>query len=137
MINAHNEWDPLEEVLVGDVVGAVYPPYTPITAANGDPKWLASYAGLAVEDELVVEAVVQRARRPVGVGLDGVQRGGRLAQVPELDRVVVGAREHHVRLVRVVVEPSDPLAVCVGDGVCGLPCAHIQRQQPFIAPQSQ
>ena len=59
MINAHNEWDPLEEVLVGDVVGAVYPPYTPITAANGDPKWLASYAGLAVEDELVVAASEQ------------------------------------------------------------------------------
>lgn len=62
MVNSQNEWDALEEVLVGDVVGAVYPPFTPITAANGDPRWLASYAGLAVEDELVVAASEQLSR---------------------------------------------------------------------------
>ena len=28
VVNAHNEWDPLEEVIVGIVDGAMIPPWT-------------------------------------------------------------------------------------------------------------
>lgn len=51
-----NEWDPLEEVVVGSVLGAMYPELSPILAANGEPGWLAHYQGLMMEDELIEAA---------------------------------------------------------------------------------
>ena len=33
VVNAHNEWDPLEEIIVGVVEGARVPPWEPITPA--------------------------------------------------------------------------------------------------------
>ena len=56
---SYTEWDPLEEVIVGSVQGAVYPEYGPILAANGDPAWLEHYAGAFVEEELVEQATEQ------------------------------------------------------------------------------
>ncbi len=53
IVQSYTEWDPLEEVIVGSVQGAVYPPYGPILAAHGDPRWLLHYQGTLVEEELV------------------------------------------------------------------------------------
>ncbi|MEO1273055.1 MAG: amidinotransferase [Myxococcota bacterium] len=59
VVRTFTEWDPLEEVIVGTVQGAVYPEYGPILAANGDPAWLEHYAGAFVEEELVEHATEQ------------------------------------------------------------------------------
>ena len=56
-----NEWDPLREVIVGSVQGAIYPDYGPIAAANGDPTWLQHYQGAFVEQDLIDLAEEQLA----------------------------------------------------------------------------
>lgn len=59
---SRNEWDPLEEIVVGSVQGAIYPEYGPIAAAMGEPRWLQHYQGAFVEEELVAEAEAQLDR---------------------------------------------------------------------------
>src|SRR5262245_65458922 len=51
VVQSFNEWDPLEEVVVGTVLGAVYPECGPILAAAGEPEWLWHYQGAHVEEE--------------------------------------------------------------------------------------
>ncbi len=55
-VSTHTEWDPLEEIIVGSVQGAIYPHYGPIAAAIGDPRWLVAYQGAFVEQDLIDEA---------------------------------------------------------------------------------
>ena len=55
-VNSFNEWDPLEEVIVGTVAGAMYPECGPILAANGEPEWLWHYQGEFMEEEYVEAA---------------------------------------------------------------------------------
>jgi glycine amidinotransferase len=52
-VQSFNEWDPLEEVIVGTVRGAVYPECSAIMAAAGEPDWLWHYQGVLVEEEHV------------------------------------------------------------------------------------
>lgn len=53
VVRSFNEWDPLEEVVVGTVRGAVYPECGPILAAAGEPDWLWHFQGAHVENEFV------------------------------------------------------------------------------------
>lgn len=59
VVQSFNEWDPLEEVIVGTVLGAVYPECGPILAAAGEPEWVWHYQGVLVEDEFVRAANTQ------------------------------------------------------------------------------
>ncbi|MDJ1133131.1 amidinotransferase [Streptomyces iconiensis] len=45
-VNSHNEWDPLEEILVGRLDGARIPSHHPVVACN-IPPWAARLQGLA------------------------------------------------------------------------------------------
>ena len=56
VVQSFNEWDPLEEVIVGTVMGATYPECGPILAAAGEPDWLWHYQGALVEEESVQAA---------------------------------------------------------------------------------
>jgi glycine amidinotransferase len=56
VVQSFNEWDPLEEVVVGTVLGATYPECSPILAAVGEPDWLWHYQGVLVEEESVQAA---------------------------------------------------------------------------------
>jgi glycine amidinotransferase len=56
VVQSFNEWDPLEEVVVGTVLGAVYPECGPVLAAAGEPEWLWHYQGAHVEEESVQAA---------------------------------------------------------------------------------
>ncbi len=58
-VQSFNEWDPLEEVVVGTVSGAMYPECGPILAANGEPEWLWHYQGEFMEEEYVDAAEEQ------------------------------------------------------------------------------
>jgi glycine amidinotransferase len=58
-VSSWTEWDPLEEVVVGTVTGAVYPEHGPILAANGEPDWLWHFQGAFMEDELIDGANAQ------------------------------------------------------------------------------
>ena len=60
-VSTYNEWDPLEEIIVGSVQGAIYPHYGPIAAAIGDPRWLIAYQGAFVEQDLIDDAEEQLA----------------------------------------------------------------------------
>jgi glycine amidinotransferase len=53
VVQSFNEWDPLEEVIVGSVLGATYPECSPVLAAAGEPEWLWHYQGALVEEESV------------------------------------------------------------------------------------
>src|SRR5262249_3338061 len=59
VVQSFNEWDPLEEVIVGTVLGAVFPECSPILAAAGEPEWLWHYQGAFVEEEFVQQAHMQ------------------------------------------------------------------------------
>ncbi|HEY3355428.1 MAG TPA: amidinotransferase [Polyangia bacterium] len=72
VVQSWNEWDPLEEVIVGSALGAMYPECGPILAAGGEPEWLWHYQGAFVEDDAVQAAVAQldelvRVLRQAGV----------------------------------------------------------------------
>lgn len=56
VVQSFNEWDPLEEVIVGTVLGATYPECGPVLAAAGEPEWLWYYQGVLVEEESVQAA---------------------------------------------------------------------------------
>lgn len=56
---SYNEWDPLEEVVVGSALGAMYPEHSPILAAGGEPSWLMHYQGEFMEEEYVEGATEQ------------------------------------------------------------------------------
>ncbi len=56
VVQSFNEWGPLEEVIVGTVLGATYPECGPILAAAGEPEWLWHYQGVLVEDDSVQAA---------------------------------------------------------------------------------
>lgn len=58
-VESYNEWDPLEEVIVGTVTGAMYPEVSPILAANGEPEWLLHYQGEFIEEEYTEKAAEQ------------------------------------------------------------------------------
>lgn len=58
-VHSNNEWEPLREVIVGSVQGAVYPEHGPLLAAQGDPGWLWRYQGTLVEEDLVEAAQEQ------------------------------------------------------------------------------
>lgn len=45
-VSSHNEWDPLEEVIVGRLDGATIPGHHPVVACN-IPPWAARFQGLA------------------------------------------------------------------------------------------
>ena len=62
IVQSFNEWDPLEEVVVGTVRGAMYPECGPILAAAGEPEWLWHYQGVHVEEEFVQMAHEQLER---------------------------------------------------------------------------
>jgi glycine amidinotransferase len=62
VVQSFNEWDPLEEVIVGTVQGAVYPECSPILAAAGEPEWLLYYQGVHVEESFVQPAHEQLER---------------------------------------------------------------------------
>jgi glycine amidinotransferase len=62
VVQSFNEWDPLEEVVVGTASGAVYPECGPVLAAAGEPEWLWHYQGVHVEEEHVREANAQLDR---------------------------------------------------------------------------
>jgi glycine amidinotransferase len=59
LVSSWNEWDPLEEVIVGTVTGAVYPEHSPVLAAGGEPEWLWHYQGEFIEEEYVDKANAQ------------------------------------------------------------------------------
>ena len=62
VVQSFNEWDPLEEVVVGTVRGAMYPECSPIQAAAGEPEWLWHYQGVLVEESFVQPAHEQLER---------------------------------------------------------------------------
>lgn len=77
VVNSYNEWDALEEVIVGTVYGAVYPERGPILEAHGEPDWLWYVQGELMDEEYVdaadeqlsefihiLEAEGVRVRRP-------------------------------------------------------------------------
>jgi glycine amidinotransferase len=72
VVQSFNEWDPLEEVIVGTVRGAVYPEYGPILAAAGEPEWLWHYQGVLVEEEFVRAADEQLTRLVLLLKSEGV-----------------------------------------------------------------
>ena len=62
VVQSFNEWDTLEEVIVGTVLGAVYPECGPVLAAAGEPDWLWHFQGVLVENEFVAAANAQLDR---------------------------------------------------------------------------
>lgn len=58
-VNSHNEWDPLEEVIVGMAEGAIVPPWDTVTRATMPPhaEWFfRKYGGASFPQEMIEKA---------------------------------------------------------------------------------
>jgi glycine amidinotransferase len=60
-VNSHNEWDPLEEIIVGRLDGATIPSRHPVVACNM-PPWAARLQGL-VAGRKYPSVLIERARQ--------------------------------------------------------------------------
>lgn len=63
-VNSHNEWDPLEEVIVGAVEGAMFPAWNKINVATAPPgEWQAAERRVGGGGSPYPSAMVDAARR--------------------------------------------------------------------------
>ncbi|MGW5332572.1 amidinotransferase [Streptomyces bauhiniae] len=60
-VNSHNEWDPLEEIIVGRLEGATIPTKHPVVSCNV-PRWAARLQGLAA-GRRYPRTLIRRAQR--------------------------------------------------------------------------
>jgi glycine amidinotransferase len=122
LVQSWNEWDPLEEVVVGSAAGAVYPECGPILAAGGEPDWLMHYQGALVEDELVHAAIAQIDELVRVLGQAGVKVR---RPDPHPHNVPYASPYWHCRGGWNLINPRD-LFLVVGDQIveCASPVRH-------------
>lgn len=59
LVNSHNEWDPLEEIIVGSVKGAMKPAYEPLLSSYYPDKFSRHYESIEYKIEEINEAEFQ------------------------------------------------------------------------------
>lgn len=63
-VNSHNEWDPLEEVIIGTLDGAMFPAWNTINVATAPPgEWVAAEQRLGGGGKPYPPALIEAARR--------------------------------------------------------------------------
>jgi glycine amidinotransferase len=63
-VNSHNEWDPLEEVIIGSLDGAMFPAWNTINVVTAPPgEWVAAEARVGGGGSPYSPAIVEAARR--------------------------------------------------------------------------
>src|SRR5258708_5325704 len=63
-VNSHNEWDPLEEVIIGNLDAAMFPEWTTVNVATAPPgEWLAAEQRVGGAGSPYPPDLVEAARR--------------------------------------------------------------------------
>ncbi|MGV9318536.1 amidinotransferase [Streptomyces sp. NPDC003660] len=80
-VNSHNEWDPLEEIIVGRLEGATIPSKHPVVSCNV-PRWGAGLQGLAA-GRRYPRTLIRRAQRELDRFIDLLRSLGVTVTRPE------------------------------------------------------
>lgn len=81
-VNSHNEWDPLEEVIVGRVTGACVPSLTAEVRVRVDPKWWPLYEEMGGRP--FPREVTDKAEQQVAEFINILQHEGVVVRRPDV-----------------------------------------------------
>ncbi|MFZ4848178.1 MAG: amidinotransferase [Caldilinea sp.] len=128
-VNSHNEWDPLEEVIVGTLEGAMFPAWNTINVATAPPgEWLAAERRVGGGGSPYPPALVEAAQRDLEGFIQILEAEG--VRVRRLDRTHFaagfGTPEWQVSSGFCAANPRDPFMV-IGNEILETPMADRSR----------
>ena len=128
-VNSHNEWDPLEEVVIGSLDGAMFPAWNTINVATAPPgEWVAAEERVGGGGSPYPLALVEAARRELAEFIHILEAEG--VRVRRLDRAnfaaPFGTPEWKVTSGFCAANPRDPFII-LGNEILETPMADRSR----------
>ena len=128
-VNSHNEWDPLEEVVIGSLDGAMFPAWNTINVATAPPgEWVAAEERVGGGGSPYPAALVEAARRELAEFIHILEAEG--VRVRRLDRAnfaaPFGTPEWQVTSGFCAANPRDPFII-LGNEILETPMADRSR----------
>ena len=128
-VNSHNEWDPLEEVIIGSLDGAMFPAWNTINVATVPPGvWLNAEECVGGGGSPYPPELVQAARRDLAEFIHILEMEG--VHVRRLDPATYaasfGTPEWQVSSGFCAANPRDPFIV-IGNEILETPMADRSR----------
>lgn len=128
-VNSHNEWDPLEEVIIGSLDGAMFPAWNTINVATAPPgEWVDAEERLGGGGSPYPAALVESARRELAEFIHILEAEG--VRVRRLDRAnfaaPFGTPEWQVTSGFCAANPRDPFLI-LGNEILETPMADRSR----------
>jgi glycine amidinotransferase len=128
-VNSHNEWDPLEEVVIGSLDGAMFPAWNTINVATAPPgEWVAAEERVGGGGSPYPPALVEAARRELAEFIHILEAEG--VRVRRLDRAnfaaPFGTPEWQVTSGFCAANPRDPFII-LGNEILETPMADRSR----------
>lgn len=128
-VNSHNEWDPLEEVVIGSLDGAMFPAWNTINVATAPPgEWVAAEERVGGGGSPYPAALVEAARRELAEFIHILEAEG--VRVRRLDHANFAAPfatpEWQVTSGFCAANPRDPFII-LGNEILETPMADRSR----------
>jgi glycine amidinotransferase len=128
-VNSHNEWDPLEEVIIGTLDGAMFPAWNTINAATAPPgEWIAAEERVGGGGSPYPPELIEAARRELAEFIHILEAEG--VRVRRLDQanyaVPFGTPEWQVSSGFCAANPRDPFMI-IGNEILETPMADRSR----------
>jgi len=128
-VNSHNEWDPLEEVIIGSLDGAMFPAWNTINVATAPPgEWVAAEQRVGGGGSPYPPAIIEAARRDLAEFIHILEAEG--VRVRRLDAAnfaaPFGAPEWQVSSGFCAANPRDPFLI-IGNEILETPMADRSR----------
>ena len=128
-VNSHNEWDPLEEVIIGSLDGAMFPAWNTINVATAPPgEWIAAEERVGGGGSPYPAALVEAARRELTEFIHILEAEG--VRVRRLDHAnftaPFGTPEWQVTSGFCAANPRDPFLI-LGNEILETPMADRSR----------
>lgn len=128
-VNSHNEWDPLEEVIIGTMDGAMFPEWNTINVATVPPgEWVAAEQCVGGGGSPYPPAMIEAARRDLAEFIHILEAEG--VRVRRLDRANFvagfGTPAWQVTSGFCAANPRDPFMI-IGNEILETPMADRSR----------
>lgn len=128
-VNSHSEWDPLEEVIIGSLDGAMFPKWNTINVATAPPgEWIAAEERLGGGGSPYPPAMIEAARRELAEFIHILEAEG--VRVRRLDpanfAAPFGTPEWQVSSGFCAANPRDPFLI-IGNEILETPMADRSR----------
>lgn len=128
-VNSHNEWDPLEEVIIGSLDGAMFPAWNTINVATAPPgEWVAAEERVGGGGSPYPPAMVEAARRELAEFIHILEMEGvRVRRLDQADFAApFGTPEWQVSSGFCAANPRDPFII-IGNEILETPMADRSR----------